>query len=59
MSSRFDKVAANAAKLLEPATQFIQVPRSMLKTEEEIDRWVEDVKQQLKDALKQGPIVIQ
>ncbi len=59
ISSRFDKVAANAAKLLEPATQFIQVPRSTLKTEDEIDAWVEDVKQQLKDALQQGPIVIQ
>ncbi|MBE9475406.1 MAG: BREX system P-loop protein BrxC [Chloroflexi bacterium] len=59
MSSRFDKVVANAAKLLEPATQFIQVPRSTIKTEEEIDRWVEDVKQRLKDALQQGPIVIQ
>jgi hypothetical protein len=59
MPSRFGKVAANAAKLLEPATQFIQVPRSTLKTEDEIDVWVEDVKQQLKDALQQGPIVIQ
>ena len=59
MSSRFDKVAANAAKLLEPATQFIQLPRRTLKTEAEIDAWVEDLKQQLKDALQQGPIVIQ
>jgi len=59
MSSRFDKLDANAAKLLEPATQLIQVPRRMLKTEDEIDAWVEDVKQQLKDALQQGPIVIQ
>ena len=59
MSSRFDKVVANAAKLLEPTTQSIQVPRRMLKTEDDIDAWVGDVKQQLKDALQKGPIVIQ
>jgi len=35
------------------------VPRRTLKTENEIDAWVEDLKQQLKDALQQGPIVIQ
>ncbi|MCL7414154.1 MAG: hypothetical protein M8353_11170, partial [ANME-2 cluster archaeon] len=59
MSSRFDNVAANAAKLLEPKTQFIQVPRRPLKTEDDIDAWAEDVKQQLKAALQKGPIVIQ
>jgi hypothetical protein len=59
MSSRFDNVAANAAKLLEPKTQFIQVPRRPLKTEDDIDAWAEDVKQLLKAALQKGPIVIQ
>jgi len=59
MPGRFNNVAANAAKLLEPETQFIQVPRPPLKTEEDIDAWAEDVKKQLKDALQKGPIVIQ
>lgn len=59
MPARFDKVAACAAELCEPQAQFIPIPRSTLKTEEEIDTWVEDVKQQLKAALKKGPIVIQ
>lgn len=59
MPSRFDTVAANAAKLLEPKTQFIQVQRRPLKTEDDIDAWAEDVKQQLKAALQKGPIVIQ
>jgi len=58
MPARFDNVAADAAEMCEPEIQFIQVPRRTLKTDEEIDAWVEDVKQQLKAALQQGPIVI-
>lgn len=58
MPARFDNVASDAAELCEPKAQFIQVPRRTLKTEEDIDVWVEDVKQQLKTALKQGPVVI-
>lgn len=58
MPGRFDGVARAAAELLEPEAQFIQVPRRMLKTNAEIDAWLEEVKQQLKTALQQGPIVI-
>lgn len=58
MPARFDNVASGAAELCEPQAQFIQVPRRTLKTDEEIDAWVDDVKQQLKAALQNGPIVI-
>jgi len=58
MQSRFDNVATGAAELCEPQAQFIQVPRRTLKTDEEIDDWAEDVKQQLKTALPNGPVVI-
>jgi hypothetical protein len=58
MPARFDNVARGAAELCEPQAQFIQVPRRTLKTDEEIDSWVDDVKQQLKAALQNGPIVI-
>lgn len=58
MPARFDNVATGAAELCEPQAQFIQMPRRTLKTEEEIDAWVDDVKQQLKAALQNGPIVI-
>lgn len=59
MPTRFDNVASGAAKLCEPQAQFIQVPRRTLKTDEEIDAWADDLKQQLKAALKNGPLVIQ
>lgn len=58
MPSRFDRVAEEAAELCEPQAQFIQVPRRTLKTDAEIDAWVDDVKHQLKEALQQGPVVI-
>ncbi|MGW8158714.1 MAG: BREX system P-loop protein BrxC [Desulfoprunum sp.] len=58
MPARFDNVASGAAELCEPQAQFIQVPRRTLKTIDEIDAWVDDVKQQLKAALQNGPIVI-
>jgi hypothetical protein len=58
LPTRFENVAAEAAELMEPQAQFIQVPRRTLKTEAEIDDWLNDVKQQLKEALQDGPIII-
>jgi len=58
LPARFDNVASGAARMCEPQAQFIQVPRRTLKSAEEIDAWADDVKQQLKAALKQGPVVV-
>lgn len=58
LPARFDNATADAAELVEPQAQFIQVPRRTLKTEAEIDSWIEDVMQQLKEALQDGPIII-
>jgi hypothetical protein len=58
LPARFDNVAMAAAKQCEPQAQVIQVPRRTLKTDGEIDAWVDEVKQQLKAALQNGPIVI-
>ncbi|WP_020505452.1 BREX system P-loop protein BrxC [Lamprocystis purpurea] len=58
MPARFEQVAQAAAELCEPQAQFIQVPRRTLKTDAEIDAWLDEVKQQLKAALAQGPVVI-
>lgn len=59
MKGRFDMVLERAAEFLEPDTQFIPIPRPTMKTEKDIDEWVEDVKATLKKALKKGPIRIQ
>jgi len=58
LPSRFDNVAVSAAELCEPEIQFIHVPRRTLKTDADIDAWAEDVKQQLKAALPDGPISV-
>jgi len=56
MSGRFDNVASEAAELCEPEVKFIKVPRRTLKTDEDIDAWTKEVVQQLKEAVKQGPV---
>jgi hypothetical protein len=58
MPSRFANVAAAAAELCEPEVQFLSVPRRTLKTEADIEVWLVEVKEKLKKALPQGPIVI-
>ena len=58
ISDRFDKVLQHAAKMCEPQTQFVQLPRRTLKSEAEIDAWLDEAKQQLKTALQKGPIAI-
>ena len=58
MPGRFENVARGATELCEPQAQFIQVPRRTLKTEVDVDTWLEDVKQQLKAALQYGPVII-
>lgn len=59
MPSRFDAVAQEAAELCEPQTQFIRLPRRTLKTETELEQWLEEVKQQLQNALTKGSITLQ
>ncbi|MDP2203755.1 MAG: BREX system P-loop protein BrxC [Methylicorpusculum sp.] len=58
LPARFNNVATDAAELMEPQAQFVQVPRRTLKSQDEIDLWLEDVKQQLQQALQQGPVII-
>jgi hypothetical protein len=58
IQTRFDNVIKDAATLLEPQAQFIEVPKRTLKTVKELDEWIEDVKHQLTTAIEKGPIVI-
>lgn len=59
MPVRFDAVVQEAAELCEPQTQFIPLPRRTLKTEAELEQWLEEVKQQLQNALTKGSITLQ
>jgi hypothetical protein len=58
LPSRFDNVIEAAGQVCEPHIQFIQMPRRTLKTDEDIDAWADDAKQQLKAALQKGPVSV-
>jgi len=58
LAERFPRARELAAKLLEPKTQTVVIPRRTLKTNEDIEAWVQDVRKRLKAALTKGPIVI-
>lgn len=59
MSGRFDEVLRKSAELLEPEAQYIKVPSRLMKTEADIDQWIEEINKKLKHALPNGPIWIQ
>lgn len=58
LSGRFSRAREQAAKSLEPKTQTIDLPRRTFKTENDIDVWGQEVKEQIKTALGKGPVVI-
>jgi hypothetical protein len=47
-----------AAKLLEPRVQSIPLERTTLKTEPELDAWLDRQRRKLSDALKRGPVLV-
>ena len=57
LPARFEKVAREAAALLEPKTQFISISHRTLRSEEDIDAWLREVEAKLKAALPNGPVV--
>lgn len=58
MPGRFDAVALGAARLLEPEIQDVALPSRTLKTEEDIDAWLEEVGELLKTRIQNGPVIV-
>lgn len=58
LSGRFARAMELVAKAIEPETQTVDIPRRILKTDKDIDEWLQEVKEHLKNALIKGPIVI-
>ena len=58
MPSRFDQIALKAAKLLEPEIQDVAIPSRTLKTEDDIDAWLEEVGELLKTKIQNGPVIV-
>ena len=57
LPARFVKVAQEAAKLLEPETQYVYIPRRTLRNDEDMDAWLGEVEEKLRKALANGPVV--
>jgi hypothetical protein len=58
MPSRFDAVLVGATELMEPEAQFVKLPNRTIKTEQDIDAWLNDAKAEIQKALKSGPVII-
>lgn len=54
----FAEARIQAAKLLEPKTQYVKLTSDTLRTPEDIDNWLDESKRTLLDKLKDGPVVI-
>ncbi|MBY0147753.1 BREX system P-loop protein BrxC [Neobacillus niacini] len=58
LPGRFNKLLELVAKELEPKTQTIEVPRRTLRSEVDIQNWINELEEKLKDSIKNGPIVL-
>lgn len=58
MPGRFDAVLQAAAELMEPEAKFIHLPRRTIKSRDELEAWLAEVKAQLTTALEAGPVII-
>lgn len=56
---RFNQALAEAAAMLEPKSVPFVVPRRVLKTDADIEAWLKELREQLKKALGDGPVMIQ
>ncbi|MCA9241062.1 MAG: hypothetical protein KDA37_12720, partial [Planctomycetales bacterium] len=59
LSGRFDRVITDVAKLVEPETTFVALPRRTFRTAAEVDAWLDDVGSQLKQAVANGPVSLE
>ncbi len=58
MPSRFDNVIFEAAKMMEPKVQSVSLPGRTLKTEQDIENWISEVKDILMDKIGKGPVIV-
>jgi hypothetical protein len=58
LSKKFDEALEHAVKLVEPKTVTVDIPRRTLTSADEIDRWLDEVAKQLKEALSKGPVIV-
>lgn len=55
---RIQQAIERAAKLLEPKVQMVTLERSTLRTQQDVDAWLDRQKTKLLDGLKHGPVLV-
>jgi hypothetical protein len=58
LPGRYSRVLVEAARLLEPEVQEVDLPSGTLKTEEEVEAWIQETREILTAAIKNGPVVL-
>ncbi len=58
MPSRYDEIVLAAARLLEPRARKVDLPGRTLRSDSDVDAWVDEVRGMLKDAVKDGPVIL-
>jgi hypothetical protein len=58
LPSKFEKVQGEIAKFFEPKVQEIPLVSRTLKTEDDLDKWLEETRAAVLTALKNGPVLI-
>jgi len=58
LPQQFSDARKQADKLLEPKTQHISLSSGTLRTEEDVDAWIDDTRDELLSKIKKGPVVI-
>ena len=56
LKTRFVKALELAVKEMEPTVQLLEIPKRTLKTDADVDRWLREVGEQLRSAVKTGPV---
>ena len=56
LASKFDAARLDAAELLQPKLQRINLPRKTFESEADVDAWLTEVKQQILSKLNDGPV---
>lgn len=58
LPSRYDRLLEDVAKRLEPTARHIPLPNKTLKTPEDVDAWVEEIRELLHQEIEKGPVVL-
>lgn len=58
LPSLFNAAAVTAAQQMEPQAQVVTLPQRTLKDEADIETWLDDAREALQQALRDGPVII-